>query len=452
MISEPGRLSKEALNTVYDTKYQRKPVSLFSATLLVIANMIGTGVFTTLGLQLISVHSLPSVLLLWIVGGMSAFCGALAYGELGAIMPRSGGEYHYLSNIYHPAVGFLSGCASIVAGFGAPIALAAIALGPYMQAVFPGINKTAAGVSVIAVLTVIHLVDVRFGCQFQNVFTASKILLIVTFIAAGFFTPHPQQVVLWEGNEVETIFSPSFAVALVYVSYAYSGWNASAYVAGEVQKPERNLPISLFVGTLFVSVCYVLLNFIFLYTVPLQQLVGRIDVAYLSARAVFGFSGARIVTLLICLALVSTLSSMIMAGPRVTQAMGEDIGALKLFAKRNRRGSPVYAVLLQSSVALLLAVTSTFNAILTYVGFTLTLFAFLTVLGVFVLRVKKPGIKRPFKMWGYPVTPAFYLVLNGWMLCYLLIQRPLPSAVGLLTVGSALLLYSMLARRANITS
>ena len=242
-----------------------------------------------------------------------------------------------------------------MAGFGAPIALAAIALGHYMQAVFPGIDKTAAGVSAIAVLTLIHLVDVRFGCQFQNVFTAGKILLIVAFIAAGFFTAHPQQIVLWEGNEVETIFSPAFAVALVYVSYAYSGWNASAYVAGEVQKPERNLPVSLFVGTLFVSICYVLLNFVFLYTVPVQQLTGRIDVAYLSAKAVFGSSGARIVTLLICLALVSTLSSMIMAGPRVTQAMGEDIGALRLFAKKNRRGSPVYAILLQSSVAVLLA-------------------------------------------------------------------------------------------------
>ncbi len=452
MISEPGRHSKEALHTVNDTKYQRKPITLFSATLLVIANMIGTGVLTTLGLQLMSVHSLPSVLLLWIVGGMSAFCGALAYGELGAIMPWSGGEYPYLSNIYHPAAGFLSGCASIVAGFGAPIALTAIALGHYMQPVFPGINETAAGVSVIAVLTMIHLVDVKFGCQFQNVFTIGKILLIVTFIAAGFSTPHPQQVVLWEGNEVETIFSPAFAVALVYVSYAYSGWNASAYVAGEVQKPERNLPISLFVGTLFVSICYVLLNFILLYTVPVQQLTGRIDVAYLSAKAIFGLSGARIVTVLICLALVSSLSSMIMAGPRVTQAMGEDIGPLRLFAKKNTRGSPVYAILLQSCVAIFLAVTSTFNAILTYVGFTLTLFTFLTVLGVFVLRVKRPGIKRPFKMWGYPVTPAFYLVLNGWMLCYLLIQRPLPSAVGLLTVGSALLLYRVLAKPANITS
>jgi APA family basic amino acid/polyamine antiporter len=295
-------------------------------------------------------------------------------------------------------------------------------------------------------------VDVRFGCQFQNVFTANKILLIIAFIIAGFFTAHPQQVVLWDGNEVETIFSPAFAVGLVYVSYASSGWNASAYVAGEVPKPERNLPISLFVGTLFVSICYVLLNFIFLYTVPVQELTGRIDVAYLSAKALFGGAGVRIVTLLICLALVSNLSSMIMAGPRVTQAMGEDIGILRVFAKKNKRGSPAYAILLQSSVAMLLAVTSSFNAILTYVGFTLTMFAFLTVMGVFVLRVKKPGIKRSFKMLGYPATPAFYLLLNGWMLCYLLIQRPIPSSVGLLTVGSALILYRLLARPANITS
>ena len=434
------------------TEDQRKPVTLLSATLLVIANMIGTGVFTTLGLQLTGVHSIPAVLLLWIAGGASAFCGALAYGELGAMMPRSGGEYTYLSNIYHPAAGFLSGCTSIVAGFGAPIALSAIALGHYMQAVFPWVDKTAAGVCAISVLTLVHLVDVRFGCQFQNVFTAGKILLIVAFVAAGFGAAHPQQIELWDGNEVETIFSPAFAVGLVYVSYAYSGWNASAYVAGEIAKPERNLPISLFVGTLFVSICYVLLNFIFLYTVPVQELTGRIDVAYLSAKALFGAAGARIVTLLICLALFSNLSSMIMAGPRVTQAMGEDIGILRVFGKKNRRGSPAYAILLQSSVAMLLALTSSFNAILIYVGFTLTLFAFLTVLGVFVLRVKEPGIKRPFKMFGYPATPAFYLLLNGWMLCYLMIQRPFPSSAGLLTVGSALLLYRLLARPKDITS
>jgi len=451
-LKDGGLLRLADSTTESDVKDQGKPVTLFSATLLVIANMIGTGVFTTLGLQLTGVHSIPSVLLLWIVGGASAFCGALAYGELGAMMPRSGGEYAYLSKIYHPAAGFLSGCVSVVAGFGAPIALAAIALGHYTQAVFPWVQKTAVGVFAIVVLTLVHLVDVGFGCQFQNIFTVGKILLIGVFTAVGLFTAHPQQIVLWRGDEVQTILNPAFAVGLVYVSYAYSGWNASAYVAGEVPSPERNIPISLFLGTLFVSVCYVLLNFVFLYTVPVQELTGRIDVAYLSAEAIFGGIGARIVTLLICLALISTLSSMIMAGPRVTQAMGEDIGALRVFARKNKRGSPVYAVLFQSSVALLLAAASAFNAILTYVGFTLTLFTFMSVLGIFILRVKKPGIKRPFKMWGYPVTPAFFLLLNGWMLCYLLIERPYLSVVGLLTVGSALLLYRLLSRPANITS
>lgn len=430
------------------TKIYSNPVSLLSATLLVVASMIGTGVFTTLGLQLTGVHSLAAVLLLWVAGGASAFCGALAYGELGAMMPRSGGEYTYLGNIYHPAVGFLSGCASMVAGFGAPIALAAIASGYYIHAVFPGIDKTAAGVLAITVLTVVHLVDVRLGCQFQNVFTVGKIMLIAAFIGAGLFTAHPQQVLPHgSGNVPGTVFSPAFAVGLVYVSYAYSGWNASAYVAGEIQKPERNLPIALFAGTLFVSVCYVLLNFIFLYTVPVRELTGRIDVAYLSGKAIFGGTGAKIVTLLVCLALISTLSSMIMAGPRVIQAMGEDLRAMRVFAAKNKRGSPVYAIILQASIALFLVFTSTFDAVLTYVGFTLTLFAFLAVLGVIVLRVREPEAKRPFRMWGYPVTPIFFLVLNGWMLCFLVVQRPLSSIIGLLTLACSLVLYALLAKK-----
>ncbi len=425
-----------------DAPGPKKPVTLFSATILVVANMIGTGVFTTLGFQVAGVHSPFSVLMLWVVGGASAFCGALSYGELGAMMPRSGGEYTYLSRIYHPAVGFLAGCVSFVAGFAAPVALAAIALGHYLGAVFPGVDKTAVAVSAIAILTLVHLVDVRFGCDFQNFITVGKIALILVFVASGFFVAHPQEIVLPSVRSgVESIFSPEFAVALVYVSFAYSGWNASAYIAGEIPRPERNLPVSLFLGTVFVSLCYVLLNFIFLYTVPVGELAGKINVGYLSAKAIFGGAGSRIMTLLICLALVSTLSSMIMIGPRVIQTMGEDFGILKLLAKRSGRGVPVPAILLQSSASILLAITSAFNIILTYVGFTLALCTCMSVLGVFVLRVRSPHMERPFKTWGYPVTPAVFLLLNGWMLCYLLIQRPLPSAVGLLTVACALLLY-----------
>jgi hypothetical protein len=164
---------------------ERRPVGLFSAAIIVIANMIGIGVFTTLGFQVASLHSPFAVLMLWVLGGVGAFCGALCYGELGAMMPRSGGEYTYLSHIYHPAIGFLSGWVSMVAGFAAPIALAAIALGEYAGALLPGLDKTVIAVSIIVILSVVHLSDVKFGCHFQNLFTGGKILLILAFIGSN---------------------------------------------------------------------------------------------------------------------------------------------------------------------------------------------------------------------------------------------------------------------------
>jgi APA family basic amino acid/polyamine antiporter len=177
----------------------------------------------------------------------------------------------------------------------------------------------------------------------------------------------------------------------------------------------------------------------------MSELSGQINVGYLSAKAIFGPGGGAMMTVLICLALISSLSSLIMVGPRVTQTMGEDLARLRFFAGRNARGAPVFAIILQALVAIFLTLTATFNAVLTYVGFTLALFASLTVLGVFVLRLRHPDLPRPFKTWGYPVTPAIFLVLYGWMICYLCIERPLPSVCGLLTVASGLLLYKLLA-------
>ena len=436
---------KERMNGISE---DHKPVTQFSATIIVIANMIGTGVFTTLGFQVASLHTAFPALMLWLVGGVGAFCGALCYGELGAMMPRSGGEYTYLSSIYHPAVGFLSGWVSMVAGFAAPVALAAIALGEYAGAVFPGTDKMVLAFTAIVLLSLVHLVDVRFGCHFQNVFTVGKVLLIFSFIISGFFVANPQRIDLQpSGDDLRAVFSPNFATSLVYVFYAYSGWNASAYIAGEISKPEKNLPLSLFIGACFVSVCYLLINYVFLYTVPIGDLSGKIDVGYLSAKSIFGVRGSTAMTLLICLALLSSLSSMVMVGPRVTQVMGEDLTALRVFARRNARGAPVRAIVLQSSIALFLVVTSTFEVVLTYVGFLLALFALMTVLGVFVMRVKEPHAKRPFKTWGYPVTPAVFLLLNGWMLCYLVIERPLPSLGGLITVACGILFYRMFATR-----
>ena len=427
---------------------RKNPVTLFSATILVIANMIGTGVFTTLGFQLASVHFPSSALLLWVVGGVVSFCGALCYAELGAMMPRSGGEYAYLTRIYHPAIGFLSGAVSILVGFGAPIALAAMALGRYSRMAFPGLNEMAVAEGAIVVLTLVHLAGVKSGCRFQNVFTVGKVVLIGVFIAAGFAMPHPQRIFTPESfGGIGSVFNPQFAVGLVYVSFAYSGWNASAYIGGEILAPERNIPISLFLGTFFVSICYVLLNLVFLLTVPAVELTGKIEVGYLSAKSILGAGGAGVMTSLVCVVLISTLSAMIMLGPRVACAMGEDIGALGFLAGRNKRGVPVRALLIQSLVAVVLVMTSAFNFVLTYVGFTLTLFSCMAVLGVFVLRFKAPHLRRPFKTWGYPVVPALYLAVNGWMLCYLVFQRPLPSAFCIMTVASLLVLYKWLTNR-----
>jgi len=425
-----------------------KPVSLFSATLIVIANMIGTGVFTTLGFQLAGLSSPFAVLLLWVVGGVGAFCGALCYGELGALMPRSGGEYTYLSRIYHPALGFVSAWVSLVAGFAAPIALAAMALAEYAGALLPGLDKTFLAVAVITVISIIHLIDVKLGCHFQNIFTVGKIFLIAGFIVAGAWVADPQPLRLIPAPaDWSAVFSSAFAVSLVYVFYAYSGWNSAAYVAGEIRRAERNLPLSLFLGTACVTLVYVLLNFIFLYTVPMNELAGKIDVGFLSARAIFGPRGAALMTILICLALISSLSSLIMVGPRVMQAMGEDLEGLGLLARKNARGVPVCAVMLQSGVAIVLTLTATFNAVLTYVGFTLALFASLTVAGVIVLRLRQPLLFRPFRTWGYPLTPVVFLGLYGWMLVYLIVERPLPSGFGLLTLASGLLVHRLFSPR-----
>jgi basic amino acid/polyamine antiporter, APA family len=424
----------------------KRPVTLFSAAIIVIANMIGIGVFTTLGFQVASLHSPFAILMLWVLGGLGAFCGALCYGELGAMMPRSGGEYTYLSHIYHPAVGFLSGWVSMVAGFAAPIALAAIALGEYAGPLLPGLDKTVIAVSTIVILSIVHLTHVRFGVYFQNLFTGGKILLIVIFIVLGFSVTSPQDITLVPSrSDLGSMFSPAFAISLVYVFYAYSGWNSSSYIAGEILRPEKNLPISLFLGAAFVSLCYCLINYIFLYTVPMSELAGQIDIGYLSAKSIFGQRGGTMMTVLVCLALVSSLSSLIMVGPRVTQTMCEDLHRLRILARRNASGAPVFAIILQALVAIFLTLTATFNAVLTYVGFTLALFASLTVAGVFVLRLRRPHLPRPFKTWGYPVTPAIFLLLYGWMLCYLVIERPLPSVFGLLTLASGLLLYKLLA-------
>jgi APA family basic amino acid/polyamine antiporter len=419
-------------------------VGFITAASLVVASMIGTGIFTSLGFQIEYIDSVFALLMLWVIGGGLALCGALAYGELGAALPRSGGEYHLLSRIYHPSLGFLAGWISATLGFAGPIALAAIAFGEYTTAVFPSLSAQHLAAGIVIVSSIIHGLSVKLGSQFQNLFTGLKVLLIVLFIGAAVGVDAPQSISVlptWEG--LGQMITPGFAVSLVFVSYAYTGWNAAIYIVGEIKNPNKNLPRSLLLGTLLVMVLYVLLNYVFLYTVPMNELAGRVEVGYVSGLAVFGEVGGQFMSMLIAVVLISTVSAMVFLGPRITQAMGEDLPALRWLAFTSERDIPVVSVLFQAAIALIFIYTSTFEQVLIYAGFTLTLITSLTVAGVFVLRVREPDLNRPYRTWGYPVTPAVFLLLNTWILVYVFIDKPTESLVGLGIVAVGAVLYGL---------
>ncbi len=417
-------------------------VSLTTATAIVVANMIGTGVFTSLGFQVADIESGFSLLLVWILGGVFALCGALSYGELTAAMPRSGGEYHFLSRIYHPAVGFLSGWISLTVGFAAPVALAAMAFGRYASRVVDGLSPVAVSCGLVVLVTLAHLRDLRLGSAFQNLFTVFKLVLILVFIGASFGASNPRPIGFAPSTtDIDVVLSAPFAIALLFVMYSYSGWNASTYITDEVRDPAVTVPRSLVLGTVLVTVLYVGLNWSFLATAPIDDLAGKVEVGHVVAARIFGDAGGRLMSAMLCLALISSISAMTWAGPRVTQVMGQDLGAFRALARTNAAGIPRRAILLQTAIVILLLVTATFEQVLVYIQLTLTLSLALTVLGVFVLRWKQPDLPRPYKTWGYPVTPLLFLAIALFTLGYTLIERPVESLAGLLTVLAGLPIY-----------
>ncbi|MEA3273980.1 MAG: APC family permease [Pseudomonadota bacterium] len=413
-----------------------------TAVLIVIANMIGTGVFTTLGLQAEVVPDGAALLLLWGLGGLVALCGALSYAELAAALPRSGGEYHFLSCIYNPALGTLAGWVSVTVGFSAPVALAAMALGSYAGTFLPVDPRTIAVVTVV-VVTALHAFDLALGRGFQVFATLLKVAVIVFFCLVGLMhgTVADSLTLTPSTHTLGALFSAPFALSLIYVSYAYSGWNAAAYVVDEVQSPQRTVPRALVHGTLAVTGLYLLLNLTFLRTTGLGELAGTVEVGALSARNIFGEKGGMVFSLVLSLLLISTISAMVLAGPRVLQAIGEDVPVLRFLSARNRRGAPTRAVLVQLGLALGFILTDSFEGVLTFTGFTLTLFALITVAGVLRLRRREPDLMRPFRVPLYPLPPLVFLIVSGMSLLVVTWERPVAvlGAAGLLAVGGLLL-------------
>ncbi|MEQ8860579.1 MAG: amino acid permease [Pseudomonadales bacterium] len=416
-----------------------------TAMAVVIANMVGTGVFTSLGFQLLDIQSGFVLMMLWVVGGLTALCGALSYAELGAALPRSGGEYNFLTQIYHPLAGYVSGWVSATIGFAAPTALAAITFGSYLSSVFPALSPTWLACGLVLALTAVHASTRRNSGGVQRAFTVLKVLLIIGFcLLSWLLVQQPQDVRFLPGpGDGALLTSSAFAVSLIYVNYAYTGWNAATYLTSEMDDPQKNLSRVLIVGTLVVMLLYVLLNFTFLHVAPMSAMVGRIEIGYVSAQHAFGATGAAAMGVVLAALLISTVSAMVLAGPRVLQVIGQDFAAFRLLARTNRHGVPDLAVALQSTLALLFIVTASFESILVFAGFTLGLNTFFSVLGLFVLRWRRPDLPRPYRVALYPLPPLIFLGFTGWTLGYILLERPEEGLMGLAIVASGALFYAL---------
>jgi basic amino acid/polyamine antiporter, APA family len=425
-------------------------VTLVTATALAVADMVGIGVFTSLGFQVKDLPSGFSLMTLWLVGGLMALCGALSYAELAAMFPRSGGEYNFLSRTYHRAIGFLAGWISATVGFAAPVALAGMAFGQYFAGVVPGAPPLLLALAVVWLVSGVQLAGIQHASTFQNASTLLKVALILVFIIAGFAFGTPQPVsFVPSARDLGYIASAPFAISLVFVMYSYAGWNAATYIAGEIRDPRRELPLSILIAVATVTVLYVGLNMVFLYTTPMERLAGQIDVGLIAGQHIFGPTGGRIVGGLICIGLISAISAMMWIGPRVTMVMGEDTPLLSVFARKTKTGVPAAAILLQAGVATLMLLTQTFESVLEFIQFSLTFCSFLAVLGVIVLRYTQPAVPRPYRVWAYPVTPLLFMAISLFMMVYLIKERPAQSLAGTAMMLAGLAIYAVSARRSH---
>jgi APA family basic amino acid/polyamine antiporter len=419
----------------------KRQLGIAVAAALVIANMIGAGVFTIPGFQAAYSFQDPWVMMsTWLVGGIVALCGAAVYAELGSLMPRAGGEYVYLREAYHPVIGFMSGWVSLIVGFSAPIAAAALLFASYVGAVVPALHGTVAiktiACALILGMTALHAFDTRVGGRVQTGFTIAKVVLIAVFVLAGLFIGDGDWGHFSTGGKSPlghlgaqlstTAGAAAYATALMYVSFAYSGWNAAAYIAGEIEQPQRTLPRALLLGTGLVMLLYIGLNLIFIYALP-PVLMGvdpiKSPVGDLAARALFGTHAGDLLSSLIALALMSAVSAMMMAGPRVYATMAADHALPKPLAHYSERGVPSVAVGVQCALAVGFAILSDPDQLIEWVGFSLSFFAALTVGAVFVFRMR--GKVAPYRTPGYPVTPVVFLSLSLWAVYYGAKARPL---------------------------
>jgi APA family basic amino acid/polyamine antiporter len=439
-----------------------RQLGVVSATALVVSNMVGTGIFTTSGFLAGQLSDPKLVLIIWVVGAAFALAGAFCYSELGINFPSSGGEYVYLTRAYGPTWGFMTGWTSFFAGFSAAIATAALAFSDYLGHFFPALKQANAQYTIgsgaftlklgaaqltasvlVALFTILNVFGVKRVARIQNILTTGKILVILSFIGFGFLvgTGSWSHFSMPAVRTTTTPLAAQFAISLFWIYFSYSGWNAATYVAEELKRPERTLPIALAVGTALVAALYVGLNLIFIYATPLETMKGVVAVGSLTASHLFGPAGAGLFSALMALSLMSTVNAEVTIGPRVYYAMAKNRAFFPAAAKVDARWhTPVAAILAQGLCAMLMTLTP-FPDLVIYIGFTLNFFAVISVASLFIFR-KRPGWQKVGVVsFAYPLFPAAFVLLGLWMTVYGMMLEPKVSLAAVLTIATGAAVY-----------
>lgn len=411
-----------------------------TAAALVISNMIGTGVFTSLGYQISDLKNTTSILLLWSIGGLLALIGAFIYSELASKFKQSGGDYIYLSRTFHPVFGYLSSWISLFVGFSAPISLAALAMGKYLNVFGLDLGKEFA-IAMILIVAVFQSFSLNLSSKFQNIFTVLKVVFIIVLIALGFyFAPAVEpNAVLFDSTWKNELLLPAFATSLVYVTFAYTGWNSASYIVEEIEQPKRNLPKALFIGVIFVTISYVLLNYVFLKHASSVALAGQENVANISFGNLLG-NNVKWVSCFIALQLIATISGYLWIGSRLTQATARENKLWNFMAKENKNRIPVRAIWVHTTISILLIFSGDFEVIFTYTSFVLQILATLAVCTAFFIKQDQLTI---IKSKFFYVLPAIFLAFSLYICYFVLMQKPKESlfGLGIITLGIVLFYF-----------
>lgn len=445
-----------------------RQLGLVSATALVVSNMIGTGIFTGTGFLAAQLGTTNLILWIYVVGGFSAFLGAMCYAELGVNFPSSGGEYVYLTKAFGPVWGFMTGWASFFAGFSAPIAAAALAFSEYLGHFFPALRESNAhiflgsgeytlrfgGAQIVACILVglfslLNVFGVQRAAKVQNFLTALKVAVLLAFIVLGFTigtgdsANYSQQAV----RDSAAPLAEQFAISLVWVYVAYSGWNAATYVAEELRRPSRTLPLALGIGTVLVTALYLALNAVFIYAAPLEEMKNVEAVGSFAASHLFGPVGAGIFAGLMAMSLMSTVNAMVTIGPRVYFAMARN-GAFPAAAAKVHPTfhTPTVAIVAQAVCTMLMTLTP-FPQLVLYIGMTLNLFTVMSVLSIFFFRRREGWHKLRAVSFAYPAAPILFALVGVWMTYQGIVLKPWIALATLLTLATGAAVHRFRARQ-----